>query len=163
MKYTLAAVLIIAAAGRGGAMSWDELISKPINSIRGLLSAAAATSPGAPAKVEKAAALPADLSPAEAKAYLESDKPVLLDVRTPDEYAAGHLETAVSADYYAPDFKDKLNKLDKTAKYLIYCRTGKRSAAALKIMQELGFSDARDIAGGITAWISAGYPVVKQP
>ena len=162
MKYVFAAVLIIfAAAGRGNAMSWDELISKPINSLKGLFSASSSKEPGAPAKAEKAAALPANLPPSEAKAYLESDKPVLLDVRTPDEYAAGHLENAALIDYHAPDFRDKLNKLDKTAKYLIYCRTGKRSAAALSVMQELGFSDARDIAGGITAWTAAGYPIVK--
>ena len=64
-------------------------------------------------------------------------------------------------DYYAPAFKDKLSKLDKSAKYLIYCRSGKRSAAALKMMQDLGFSDIHDIAGGITAWQAAGLPVVK--
>ena len=162
MKYILAAGLILSAAAvRGNAMSWDELISKPINSLRSFFSASVGKAPGAPAKAEKAAALPTNLPPSEAKAYIESDKPALLDVRTPDEYAAGHLENAVLIDYRAPDFKDKLNKLDKTAKYLIYCRTGKRSAASLAIMQELGFSDARDIDGGITAWAAAGYPVVK--
>lgn len=163
MKYVLAAALILsAAAGRGNAMSWDELVSKPIDSIKNIFSAAGAKSPGAPARAAREAALPLNLSPAEAKAYLESDKPALLDVRAPDEYASGHLENSVPIDYRAPDFRDRLNKLDKTAKYLIYCRTGKRSAAALAIMRELEFSDARDIAGGITAWTAAGYPVVRS-
>jgi len=162
MKYILAAVLISSVfVLRADAFSWDELVSRPVNSLKSFFAASAGKETVAAAKEEKASALPQDLPPAEAKAYLESDRPALLDVRTPDEYAAGHLESAVLTDYYAPDFKDKLNKLDKTAKYLIYCRTGKRSAAALKIMQELGFSDARDIAGGITAWTAAGYPVVK--
>lgn len=64
-------------------------------------------------------------------------------------------------DYYAPDFKDQLDKLDKNAKYLLYCRTGHRTGITLGIMANMGFTDIHDIDGGINAWIAAGWPVVK--
>ncbi|MFA6434509.1 MAG: rhodanese-like domain-containing protein [Elusimicrobiales bacterium] len=154
MKYFFAAVLaasVLTAATY--ALSGNKGSSKPVKPESAVIPA--------PAEPVKAAALPLNLPPADAKAYLEAEKPALLDVRTPDEYAAGHLENAVNLDYHAADFKDRLAALEKTSKYLIYCRSGKRSAAALAIMQEQGFTDVHDIAGGINAWISAGYPTVK--
>jgi len=157
---TIAAVAILIFTARAGAFSWDDLVSKPVKSFKNLFSTQAAE-PAAPVKTEETMPLPLNLPPAQAKTYLETIKPVLIDVRKPEEYAAGHLENSLSIDYYATDFKDKLGKLDKTAKYLIYCRSGKRSAASLKIMQELGFTDIHDIAGGINAWIEAGLPIVK--
>ena len=106
--------------------------------------------------------LPANIAPEEAKNFIELVNPVVIDIRTSDEYAAGHLEKAsMNLDYYAPDFKDQLAKLDKTVKYLIYCRSGGRSGKTLVIMKDMGFTEAHDIAGGINAWIAAGYPVVK--
>ena len=101
------------------------------------------------------------LPPVQALNWLEQEKPLLLDIRTPDEYAQGHLKDSVVMDFYAPDFAEKLGQLDKTAKYLIYCRTGRRSGKALETMQQLGFTQAHDIEGGITAWAAAGYPVIK--
>jgi len=154
MKHALAAILVLSAVSVGfTALSGDKAVLKPVKFGKSGLPT--------PDRPVKDAALPLNLPPAEAKAYLETEKPVLLDVRTPDEYAAGHIENAVNMDYYAPDFSDRLSKLDKTAKYLIYCRSGKRSASALKIMQEQGFTEIHDIAGGINAWIAAGYPIVR--
>ncbi|OGS55867.1 MAG: hypothetical protein A3J79_12820 [Elusimicrobia bacterium RIFOXYB2_FULL_62_6] len=116
----------------------------------------------APERAAELAALPANLPPAEAKRLIEAGKAVVIDIRTPQEYAAGRLEKAgANLDYYAADFKDRLAKLDKSALYIIYCRSGKRSGLALGIMKDLGFSDAHDIAGGIIAWTEAGLPVVK--
>ena len=115
-----------------------------------------------PAATAPAAALPLNIAPEEARAYIETAHPVVIDIRRPEEYAAGHLAAAtLQLDYYAPDFKEQLGKLDKTAKYLIYCRSGHRSGLALAIMKDLGFTDSRDIAGGINAWTAAGLPVVK--
>jgi len=48
---------------------------------------------------------------------------VILDVRTPAEFADEHIENAINLDYYSETFRDDLNKLDKTKTYLIYCRT----------------------------------------
>lgn len=118
-------------------------------------------SPAAPG-VKDEGAIPVNIPPAEAAKYIESAKPVVIDVRTPEEYAAGHLpQAAMLIDFKAADFKDKISALDRGAKYLIYCRSGHRSGLALGVMKELGFADARDIAGGINAWAAAGLPVVK--
>ncbi|MBI5745197.1 MAG: rhodanese-like domain-containing protein [Elusimicrobia bacterium] len=107
-------------------------------------------------------AYPLNVRPQDVAAFTAAMRPVVIDIRRPEEYAAGHLSAAsLQLDYYAPDFKDQLAKLDKTVPYLIYCRSGHRSGLALAMMQELGFTQAHDIAGGITAWTAAGLPVVK--
>jgi len=105
---------------------------------------------------------PAEVDADGAYNFIISKNPVVIDIRTPEEYAQGHLEYAkLNIDFYNPNFKNEISKLDKNGKYLIYCRTGGRSAKALDIMKELGFSDVHHIKGGITAWQEADYPVVK--
>ena len=86
---------------------------------------------------------------------------VIFDVRTPSEYASGHIENAVNLDYYDDAFEETLDTYDRNKTYLIYCRTGNRSAAAMKIMKNLGFTNVYNMQGGINVWISAGYPVVS--
>ena len=160
MKYpAIISAALLAFTAKAGAISWEEAAAMPLDSIHNFSYSIPA--PAAPARAGEQPGVPLNIPPAEAKTYLENEKPVLIDIRTADEYAAGHLEGSTEMDYYAPDFKDKLSRLNKTAKYLIYCRSGKRSAATLKIMQDLGFTDVHDIAGGINAWIAAGLPVVK--
>jgi len=105
-----------------------------------------------------------DISVGEAHALIEKrgDDPsfVILDVRTPEEYAAGHIEGAVNIDYYSTSFAAEVGALDSMNTYLVYCRTGVRSAAATGIMAEKGFSDLYNMEGGITAWTAAGYSLV---
>ena len=84
---------------------------------------------------------------------------VVLDVRTPAEYAAGHLEGAVPADING-DFDAAVAGLDRGAPYAVYCRSGNRSAAAIEAMRQLGFVDAWHLGGGIGAWQAAGKDVV---
>lgn len=86
---------------------------------------------------------------------------VVLDVRTAGEYAQGHLpeKTPVNLDFYAPDFREQLARLDREKTYLVYCRTGHRSGETVKIMRELGFRRVYDLEGGIVAWQSAGLPI----
>jgi rhodanese-related sulfurtransferase len=86
---------------------------------------------------------------------------VILDVRTPGEYADGHIENSVLVDFQAPAFRDEVARLDKGKTYLVYCRTGNRSAGASDVMVGLGFTDVYNMTGGITAWQAAGFPVVK--
>ena len=88
------------------------------------------------------------------------DDLVILDVRTPEEYAEGHLEGAVLVDFYDADFADQLAELDPDVPYLVYCRSGNRSGQALPIMEQLQFGSASDIDGGIIAWADAGLPIV---
>ncbi len=85
---------------------------------------------------------------------------VLMDVRTPDEFAEGHIEGAVNVNYNADDFIDNLNKLDKDKTYLIYCRTGRRSSDAIDIMKRLKFKEVYRIQGDIVRWKSEKLPLV---
>lgn len=85
----------------------------------------------------------------------------LLDLRTPEEFAQGRLQGAELMNFYDKDFRDRLLKMDRNQPYIIYCRSGNRSGQALAIMRELGFRNAYDIQGGILAWQTAGYPVIK--
>ena len=94
-------------------------------------------------------------------ALVEKDGTVVLDVRTPDEYAGGHLAGALNLDVNAADFAARVAQLDKTATYAVYCRSGSRSATALGIMKKAGITEAYHLGGGIGAWTSAGRPVVR--
>ena len=86
---------------------------------------------------------------------------VILDVRTPEEFADGHIENAINLDYYSETFRDELNKLDEGKKYLIYCRSGNRSGKALNIMQELNFREVYNMSGGILEWEAEGLPFTE--
>jgi rhodanese-related sulfurtransferase len=100
------------------------------------------------------------LAPADAVKVL-ADPPaglVVLDVRTPAEFAAGHLAEAIDIDINDPSFAAGIAALDPNATYFVYCRTGHRSAAAVAHMQQLGFKSIYELDGGITAWQSAGLP-----
>lgn len=76
---------------------------------------------------------------------------IILDVRTPEEYAAGHVDGAVNIDFYASDFTGQLKKLNKSDAYSIYCRSGARSGKALVIMNDLGFTNVADLQGGYSS------------
>lgn len=102
----------------------------------------------------------ATVEPGSAADILASEDTVLLDIRTPEEYAAGIIEGAVNIDFYELDFADRLDALDKDAAYVVYCRSGNRSAQAMDLFERLGFADVTEIAGGIVNWTSNGLPVV---
>ncbi len=72
----------------------------------------------------------------------------VVDVRTVQEYNDGKIEGARCIDFYGSDFKSQIEKLDKNGKYLLYCRSGGRSARARKTMQAMGFEHVADLAGG---------------
>lgn len=105
-----------------------------------------------------------DLSVDEAHALIQerAGDPgfVLLDVRTPEEFAAGHIEGAVNLDWYDQAFRDEIRAFEREATYLVYCRTGVRSAEAAAVMVEEGFDEVYNMEEGITAWKAAGYQVV---
>ncbi len=67
---------------------------------------------------------------------------VVVDVRTPAEFAAGHLDGAVNIDVQGTDFDAKIGELDPGASYVVYCRSGNRSGVAVDRMAELGITDA---------------------
>lgn len=90
---------------------------------------------------------------------IEGGQGLLLDVRTPDEYAAGKIAGATNVDFYSTDFKETVGKLDKDKPVYIYCRSGRRSAIAMSMMAEMGFKAVYNLSGGIGAWQGNGLPV----
>ncbi len=102
------------------------------------------------------------LPPQTFASELSAKNGVLLDVRTPDEYKAGHLPDATNVDFFNPQFKEELKKLDKENTYFVYCRSGKRSAKSAAIMEELGFKLVYDLKGGFLKWQSEGMTVEKE-
>lgn len=86
---------------------------------------------------------------------------LILDVRTPGEYASGHIPGAINMDYYAPDFAEQIESLDKTRDVFLYCASGNRSGRAMKLLQKAGFRNALDLKGGFGAWARAGGAVER--
>ncbi len=80
---------------------------------------------------------------------------VLLDVRTADEVAEAHIGEPINIDIFEEDFADKIGQLDKSKNYLVYCRSGRRSATACIFMAENGFTgELFNLEGGILAWLN---------
>lgn len=88
-------------------------------------------------------------------------KTIILDVRTPQEFAEGHLERALNINFYDENFKQQLSQLDKKKKILIYCKSGNRSGKAMAMMQEMGFKQIIDLAGGITQWKAESKKIIN--
>lgn len=108
-----------------------------------------------------AASLPANrqsVGVEEFAAAIHQPGVVLIDVRTPAEFAAGHLAGAKNIDVSDSGFSSAIASLAKDAHYAIYCHSGNRSRAAMQLMNDAGFSHVFDLAGGISAWEAAGQP-----
>jgi rhodanese-related sulfurtransferase len=105
------------------------------------------------------------LSPTEASNLIEKHKGdsefVILDIRTPGEYQSGHLQNAIMIDFYAQSFADEIGRLDKDKTYLVYCRSGNRSARSMDLFKKLQFQKIYHLSSGIREWISKGLPLVK--
>jgi phage shock protein E len=86
---------------------------------------------------------------------------IIIDVRTADEFKGGHIPNAINMDYYYPDFKSDVGKLDRNKQYLVYCRTGIRGVEATRVMVDLGFKGVDNLSGGIVQWIQDGYDTVS--
>lgn len=98
-----------------------------------------------------------NLSATEVKQLLESEKNiVVLDVRTPSEFQAGHLDGAVNIDYKALDFEQVIAKLDTAATYLLYCASGNRSGKATAVMANRNFNHLYNSTVGFDALKSTG-------
>ena len=136
LRLALVALAAVALAGCGGS-SKDE----------------AATVPTAASGVALA-------SPEEAQALIDTGNVKLLDVRTPEEFAAAHIAGAENIDFYAADFADRIGALDQGESYVVYCHTGNRSGKATAMMSDEGFTSVTDVDGGIEAWTAAGLPTV---
>ncbi len=105
------------------------------------------------AVVTKVPSFKENIDVAEAKSLMKATKEIiLLDVRTPQEIAQGKIKNAMEIDYSSPDFKEKVNKLNKNTEYIVYCAAGGRSARAVSLMKELGFTKAHNLTPGYSGW-----------
>jgi phage shock protein E len=101
------------------------------------------------------------VSPQEALALSSDPDVTVIDVRTPEEFAEGHIEGADMIDFYADTFGDDMAALDPDGTYLLYCRSGNRSGQAATMMQQLGFEQVYDMQGGVVAYGGQDLPLVR--
>ena len=83
----------------------------------------------------------------------------LVDVRTPQEFAAGHLPNAININVMGNNFDIEMAKLDKEKPVMVYCKSGGRSAKAASKLKVQGFKNISDLDGGITSWKQAEKPI----
>lgn len=92
------------------------------------------------------------LSQSDFKKEISKKNIQLVDVRTLDEYNSGHIDHAKNIDFMKPNFKNEINKLDKTKAVYVYCQAGGRSAKAASLFVEAGFKEVYDLKDGYGAW-----------
>lgn len=98
-----------------------------------------------------------NISTAEFKEKLDSERGVIIDVRTKEEYDAGHLKlTDDQIDFLNGDFQERVNSLDENKTYYLYCRSGNRSGKAAQILDKEGFKNVYNV-GGYEDLVNAGF------
>jgi thioredoxin len=96
------------------------------------------------------------------KELCDAGNGIILDVRTPDETARGHIAGASLVNIYDKDFADKINLMNKNKEIYVYCKVGGRSSQAAQILAENGFKKVYNLNGGIMAWEASNFPVEKS-
>ena len=102
-----------------------------------------------------------EISNQELIELMENPDLQLVDVRTPEEVAAGTIVGAQNIDFKAPGFKDAMDQLDKQKPIVVYCGAGIRSGKTGDLLVELGFEQIYDLSGGFGQWEDDGNPVEK--
>jgi len=98
-----------------------------------------------------------DVKAQEASGLIEQDDAlIVLDVRTPEEFAAGHVPGAINVNFKGEDFTEQLAKLDHSATYVLHCKSGGRSVKALDVMKAESFENIIHMSDGFDAWVAAG-------
>lgn len=93
------------------------------------------------------------ISNEQARVILQDSSVQVVDVRTASEVSEGKLKDAIVMDYFSPDFKEQLKKLDPKKPVLVYCKSGGRSKKACEIMRKNGFETVYDLKGGYLNWV----------
>ena len=126
------------------------------------LSATAADKPATKATAEASATKRfRNIDVAEWEKLRKDASVVVLDVRTAEEFADGHMPGAINLDIRGGKFAETLAGLDKSKTYLVHCAVGGRSAKACGQMDGMKFDKVLNLSGGITAWEAAGHKAVK--
>lgn len=106
-----------------------------------------------------------EVDSAEAVKFLATEtdgrRPVVIDIRTPEEFAGGHIAGARNINFSSDDFEARLAELDRSQPYLLHCRSGRRSGESLDTFAKLGFENIHHLKGGILEWEAAGLELEK--
>lgn len=105
-----------------------------------------------------------DISVQEGKGMIDRGEVFILDVRTQEEYASGHINGSTLLavqDIPEQELTEKTKEIPKDRKILVYCKSGRRSAQASGMLVRNGFAEVYNMQGGITEWMNAGYEVEK--
>ena len=98
----------------------------------------------------------------QASVLIQKDsKLIVLDVRTPEEFKEGHIKGAINIDIRQEDAFSKIDKLNRNAKYLVYCRTNHRSGMAVDHMMQSGFRNVTQMMDGFPGWAANKLAVQK--
>jgi rhodanese-related sulfurtransferase len=143
------AALATVSIGLAGCSSSDAGTATAPASVAG--PAAPVTAPSAPERVDAA----------RFSEIVASPGVMVVDVRTPEEFAAGHIEGAVNYNVEGPDFAAQIGALDPAGTYAVYCRSGNRSQAAVSAMAQAGIPGIYELESGIIGWEEAGLPTVS--
>jgi phage shock protein E len=138
--------------------TWSRRIAAVAVSLAAMatMTGVSACSSSAPASSSASPANGQHMAASDFSKAMKASGTVVLDVRTPAEYASGHLPQAQNIDIEGSDFGTRIAGLDKTVNYAVYCRSGNRSGTALEQMSAAGFAHVYDLAGGIGAWQQMG-------
>jgi len=82
----------------------------------------------------------------------ELNSVILVDVRTPEEFKAGHIGQALNINWFDADFTEKMKSIDKDETIYVYCKKGGRSAKAAHLLDSLGYKNIIDLEGGFDAY-----------
>lgn len=141
MKYFISILIIIAALGIGMQVGTKKACGQDCDS---------------------ALPLATSLNPEQFAQFIASKEVSIIDVRTPEEFASGFIQSATNQDFYQQrQFVEYLDALDRHVPYAIYCRSGNRSNQTVTLMQQMGFTDVHHLDGGIQAWQRSGYPIAQ--
>ena len=98
----------------------------------------------------------------EFRNQISSVSGVIIDVRTPEEFNAGHVENAININVEASDFQSKISGLDKNITYFVYCKSGRRSTLATDQMADSGFTSLLNLKGGFSDLANSGISLSKN-
>ena len=106
-------------------------------------------------------AAPGRVDAAEFAAVIARPGVQILDIRTPQEFADGHIQGAVNIPLQQSDFADRVSQLDPKGTYAVYCRSSSRSKAAVAEMTSAGLTNVYELTGGTIAWTADGRSLTR--
>lgn len=109
---------------------------------------------------------PQDISARTAAALIQENQSnpdfIILDIRTPREFGAGHIEGARNIDFYAQSFAKEFRSLDREKTYLIYCRSGNRTKQLMGAVEKMHFKQVFHMRSGLVDWVGQGFELVPS-